>query len=140
MTVLSQRKERLSMAVQKLNSYADVQKLLNDFLSSTGITISGAHGVFWNVLSYTQFRDGDVPNVADPGTGDPLKILVVGKPDQSNIILALRGVGPLFDNNTGTIGRMPLGGPPWMPDDQIQALADWIQANCPDPSNPPANP
>jgi len=124
------------MAVQQLNSYDDVKKLLNDFLKNNGISIPGAHKDFWNQMSHSQFRDGDVPNVADPGTGNPLKILVVGKPDESNLILALRGIGPLFDPDTGTIGRMPAGGPPWMPDPQIAALADWIKRNCPNPSTP----
>ena len=78
--------------------------------------------------------------MVDPTTFTPLKILVVGKPEESNLILSLSGVGPLFDNDTGAIGRMPKDGPPWMPDDQIAALADWIKRGCPDPSNPPKQP
>ncbi|MCA1684731.1 MAG: hypothetical protein LC745_01845 [Planctomycetia bacterium] len=126
----------MAPAPQKLNSYDDVKALLNGFLSSAHVSIPGKHKVFWNDLSYTQFRDGDVPNVVDPTTLAPFKILVVGKPDESNLILALRGVGPVFDDDTGSVGRMPKNGPPWMPDDQIDALADWIARGCPDPSNP----
>jgi hypothetical protein len=130
----------MATAPAKLNSYDDVKALLNGFLAAAGITITRSHGVFWNTLKFADFRDGNVPNVSDPTTGAPLKILVVGKPDESNIILALQGIGPLFDNTIGTITRMPFGGPPWMPDDQIDALADWIRRGCPDPSDPPKKP
>ena len=117
-----------------LNSYADVQKHLNAVIARLGSNIGGApHGAFWNTLSYQQFISGPVPGVS-ASPGDPpnpqgtWKILVVGKSDQSNIIKALQGDAP-FD---GTIfQQMPADGPPFFDPGDIQPLADWINAKCP---------
>jgi hypothetical protein len=47
-------------------------------------------------------------------------------------VLALQGIGPLFDNNTGAFGQMPANAnPPAMPfftAAQIQPVIDWIMA------------
>jgi hypothetical protein len=67
----------------------------------------------------------------------PYPILVVGNGATSNIVLALQGIGPLFDNNTGAFGQMPANGnPPAMPFftvAQIQPIIDWIDNGCPNP-------
>lgn len=115
-----------------LNSYSDVQTLLNDFVKQNNIPIqSSPHGRFWNG-SYKQFVEGDVPGVTDPATHKPLKVLVVGNSKQSNVVMALRGTqGSIFDPETGSIGRMPPSGP-FMSDEDINRLADWIDRRCPE--------
>jgi hypothetical protein len=94
------------------------------------------HGYFWDTLKYKDFTTGTVPGV-NIGPNPPYPILVVGHADQSNLVLALQGVGPLFDNNTGAFGRMPADanppGKPYFTDDQIQPIIDWINAGCPNP-------
>ena len=64
--------------------------------------------------------------------GEPLKILAVGNARESNIIMALRGTrGSVFDREKGAIGRMPPIAP-FMSDDEIDRLADWIDRGCPE--------
>src|SRR5262245_39800761 len=117
-----------------LNSYADVQKYLNNLIATLGSNIGGApHGAFWNTLSFQQFTTGPVPGVKS-APGDPpnpqgtWKILVVGSSKSSNIIKALGGVAP-FDGSV--FPQMPADGPPFATKDQIQPLADWIDRKCP---------
>jgi hypothetical protein len=116
-----------------LKSYADVQALLNAFMKKNDGPIEfSPHGAFWNEMSYKQFIEGNLPEVSDQATGKPLKILMVGNARESNIIMALRGTkGSIFDRDTGSIGRMPPTGP-FMSDEEINRLADWIDRGCPD--------
>jgi len=62
---------------------------------------------------------------------------VPGDGANSNFVLALQGVGPLFDNNTGAFGQMPANAnPPAMPfftAAQIQPIIDWINNGCRNP-------
>jgi hypothetical protein len=94
------------------------------------------HNNFWDTLNYSQFTTGNVPGV-NFGPSPPFPILVVGNGARSNFVLALQGVGPLFDNNTGAFGQMPANAsPPAMPfftSAQIQPIIDWIDNNCPNP-------
>ena len=121
-----------------LNSYADVQNHLNSVIAQLNSQIGQApHGPFWNTLTYQQFISGNVPGVSGYAPGDPpnpngtWQILVVGSSANSNIIKALKGLAP-FD---GTIFlQMPADGPPYFSDAQIKPLADWIDANCPNPA------
>ena len=125
-----------------LTSYEEVQayltKILTNNISSTGNneesdSENAPHGDFWNTLSYSELVNGNVPNVSDPNTGQPMPILIIGNSAQSNIILALQGApGTPFDPNTGAFGQMPGDGPPFFTTDQIQPLADWIDAGCPE--------
>jgi hypothetical protein len=79
--------------------------------------------------------------VATPGVSfgptAPYPILVVGNGANSNFVLALQGVGPLFDNNTGAFGEMPANAnPPAMPfvtSEEIQPITVWINNGCPNP-------
>ena len=79
-----------------LTSFAAVQKFFNDFIAmNPGIDIADAqHHAFWNT-TYDNFVNGNVPNVTDPTSGQPLAILnkVNGKYDgpSSNIVMALAG-------------------------------------------------
>ena len=56
-------------------------------------------------MTYKEFVSGNIPGVADPVTGAPLKVLVVGNSEKSNIIMSLRGTpGTLFDPINGSMG------------------------------------
>jgi hypothetical protein len=119
------------MAIAPLKSFAEVQQFLTEVSTQNGIPNSSApHGAFWNT-TYQQFTTGNVPGVTPGSVPTPVPILVVGKSAESNIILALRGQGPLFDPNTGSLGQMPAEGNLFS-DEQINALAAWIDAGCPE--------
>jgi|SRR5579862_5548220 len=114
-----------------LNSFADVQAFFNNFIAANNIDIAGApHGAFWN-NGYSDFVNGDVPNVVDPNTNLPIPILKKGDGAHSNIVYALSGTpGTLWDpNNPAGFGQMPAGGP-YFSAGQIQQLSDWISAGC----------
>lgn len=126
-----------------LTSYEQVQEYITRILTNNISSITGnneeadsenaPHGSFWNTLSYEQFVNGNVPGITDPNTGEPMPILVRGNAAQSNVIIALQGApGTPFDPNTGTFGQMPADGPPFLTTDEIQPIADWIDAGCPE--------
>jgi hypothetical protein len=129
-----------------ITSYAALQTYLNTLLSSMISTQTGntalqdtktqaPHLDFWNTLTYDQFVTGNVPNVRDPNTGQPMPILIKGNSQQSNFIMALQGAaGSVFDPTNGAFGQMPADGPPFMTADQIQPISDWIDAGCPNTS------
>ncbi len=115
-----------------ISSYAQLQQYLTQILtanisSQTGNTEEAdsenqsPHGAFWNTLSYSDFVNGDVPNVGVP-------ILIKKDSKNSNIILALRGQPP-FDGSQ--FPQMPADGPPYLTSDQIDPIAAWIDAGCP---------
>ncbi|MFO0847192.1 MAG: hypothetical protein U0871_01350 [Gemmataceae bacterium] len=113
------------MARQPLTSYKDVQSLFDEFIASNQIPIDDSpHGSFWNDLTYDQFVSGDVPS--QPG----VKILVRGKSTDSNLIKILKGS---LTVGTQQFRRMPGGGPVYMTDEMVAALADWIDRDCPNP-------
>ena len=117
--------------VPTLQSYAEVRALFNSFMERNKGKIEFApHEAFWNAMSYRQFVEGNVPGVTGPA-GEPLKILIVGNARESNIIMALRGAGSIFDSKKGAIGRMPPIGP-FMTEEEIDRLADWIDRGCPE--------
>lgn len=113
------------MATVTINSYADVTKQLNNFVSANNLTPGGAqHGVFWQTLNYTEFTTGNVPVYGIP-------ILVINNSASSNIIQVLKGGAY---NKTG-FPDMPRPSPPYnsktpTQNDIIQALADWIDNGC----------
>jgi hypothetical protein len=109
---------------QQLKDYID-SVLANN--NEAGAVAGSPHRAFWSNLTYQQFTTGNVPGV-DPS----VPILVVGKSDQSNIVLALQGSGPLFDPDTGAYGQMPANGPPFFTDAQVAEIAGWIDAGCPE--------
>jgi hypothetical protein len=112
-----------SRAVQRLNSFADVQSFFQMFVAVNGTDLSGSpHGAFWN-NDYNSFVNGEVPGV--PG----VKNLVKGDAEHSNLVLILRGP---INTPSGKIERMPADGSPFMSADLIAALADWINRGCPE--------
>ena len=109
------------MAVQQLSSYADVQALIDSFVTNNGIDLSGSpHGTFWT-MDYDSFVTGDVPGARG------VKILVKGNADHSNLVQILKGPITVGGRN---FEQMPAGGP-FMSADMINALADWINRGCP---------
>ena len=121
------------MAITPLNSFADVQQFLTQIVTQNHELLqlqNAPHKAFWNNLTYDQFVNGNIPNVQNPDTGDPLPILVKGKSDQSNIIMALGGTGPIFGPD-GSVGQMPPSGTKFTAD-QVASIASWIDAGCPE--------
>jgi len=122
------------MANGALTSWKDVQA----FLSANSGSVSGApHGAFWNTMTYDQFVTGCVPDPNGEAGGPPcvtdangnnVQILVKGNSQKSMIILALKGLPP-FDGSF--FPQMPKGGPYWTVD-QVNELAAWIDADCPE--------
>ncbi len=114
-----------------IGSFAQLRSFLDNVIStnnqSTDVPRS-PHDAFWNNLSYDQFVNGNTPGV-DP----PVKILIIGNSAQSNLILSLRGAGPLFDPkiDPNNYGQMPSDGPPYFTGSQIAEIAAWIDAGCP---------
>jgi hypothetical protein len=119
-----------------LDNFKDVQAFITGVMEEN--KTEGApppkspHKAFWLSMSYEEFTTGNVPGVKDPGTGNPLRILTIGDSASSNLILALRGEGSLFNPNTGTFGRMPANNQIPFSDDQIIELANWIDKGCPE--------
>jgi hypothetical protein len=115
------------MADLTLPNFAAVQAFLSLVISQNGNDISGAtHKAFWNTTTYTEFTTGDVPHVTPS-----VRILIPGNSAQSNIILALLGRGPLFDPSSN-YGQMPQDGPPYFTTAQVNEIAAWIDAGCPE--------
>jgi hypothetical protein len=114
-----------------IGSFTQLRQFIDGILSTNGDSpVLGPHKQFWDNLTYQQFTTGDVPGIVDPNTNLPMKILVVGNSQASNIILALSGAaGTLFDPH-GRIGPMPEGGTLFTVD-QIASIASWIDAGCP---------
>jgi hypothetical protein len=114
------------MADLTLPNFAAVQAFLTQVIAQNGNDISGAqHKAFWNT-TYTQFTTGNVP-----GVSPPVRTLIPGNSAQSNIIMALLGQGPLFGPN-GSYGQMPADGPPYFTAAQVNEIAAWIDAGCPE--------
>jgi hypothetical protein len=118
----------------QLTSFAAVQEFLNDFVRNNNIDLSGSpHGAFWNTMTYDDFiaagenNQGYVPGVQD-ANGNPVPILnkINGKYDgpSSNIVTVLLGTN-------GSFPQMPQGGP-YMTNDQVNEISDWISAQCPE--------
>jgi len=125
--------EDVEMAITSLNSFADVKQFLTQVVADNHEVLllqNSPHKAFWNTLTFDQFVNGNIPHVHNPDTGDPIPILVKGKSDQSNIIMALSGTGPIFGPD-GLVGQMPPGGTKFTAD-QITSIANWIDAGCPE--------
>jgi len=106
------------MAITPLNSFADVQDFLDQILSDNNESAAlsfAPHKVFWRNLTYDQFVNGNVPGVTDPATNLPMPVLVSGNSANSNLIMALQGIGAAF--GAGQCDRAD--GPPFFTADQI---------------------
>ncbi|AAY91918.1 hypothetical protein D3X12_18250 [Pseudomonas protegens] len=113
-----------------LNTFKDVQNLLDAFVAQNNLPISGApHGAFWQT-SYQSFVTGNVPGIQNPETGQAVPILVKGDGAHSNLIYALSGTPGTPWGPDGDFGQMPPGGP-FLPQAQIDELSAWISQGCP---------
>lgn len=119
-----------------LNNFKDVQgfiTLVMDENKKEGAPPpKSPHKAFWSTMSYVDFTEGNVPGVLDPITKEPISVLKKGDSKSSNLILALKGEGPLFDPNHGAFGRMPANGQTPFSKEQIDELAGWIDKGCPE--------
>lgn len=118
-----------------IKTYAELQAYVDSVLLANGeLPVGSPHKQFWDTLSYSDFVGGNVPNVKDPITQLPMKILVVGDSKASNLVRSLLGTqGTPFDPVTGDFGQMPANGPPFFSQEQIVPIAAWIDAGCPNP-------
>jgi len=120
------------LAITLLNNFADVQKFITDVLAQNNNSGSPAHSphkAFWSTMTYDDFVNGNVPGGVTDDAGNPIPILVKGDSASSNIILALSGTGPLF--GPADIGVMPPKPNTAFTPDQINSIANWIDAHCP---------
>lgn len=101
--------------------YSDVVAIL-DALVGGANTPLGFHGPFWRNKTRDEFVGGPAIYGITP--------IVVGDSAASGIIAALTGTGA-FNSSVGGIGRMPPFGP-YLSDEDIGAIADWIDAGCPE--------
>jgi hypothetical protein len=109
-----------------INSYQDLQNALNSALqqksSQTGNpeiddVNNAPHKAFWNTMSYDEFMTQNI-------LGVNVLAVVKGDPDQSNLIQVLNGTSQNFD-------QMPANGPPYLSNDLINDIAQWIKNGCP---------
>jgi hypothetical protein len=114
----------------KINSYKEFQDFMDACCTKAGADpdMSG-HGRWWIDMTYQKFiTDGKVKGQ---------RIVIVGDPDNSVMIHALRGDTPDFkDDPSARFGRMPKNANSFFDKTDIDEVADWIGRNCPDPSSP----
>ena len=111
-----------------MTRFEHVKEILDRSVNSSAI---GAHGAFWRNKTRDQFVQARV-------FGMPL--LKLGKPEDSNIIKAVRAIAP-FGSDVGTPNalyrRMPAGKQP-LKEEDIAFIEQWISDNCPDDEWTPA--
>jgi hypothetical protein len=109
-----------------MKRYEKVKQILDALVAGQSI---GGHGAFWRGLTHADFLTHHVfgQQLVQPGNSA-----------QSSLILALRAQAP-FGSDVGTTGayfrRMPAGRPAAVAS-QIEYIADWIDAGCPDDDDP----
>jgi hypothetical protein len=109
---------------QNMTGFLDVQDALDRIL---GEGPPPNHGSFWRGVSRDEF-------VALSVFG--LELVVVGDPEASNLVRALRGLAPFGSDLPDSppdsfIRRMPAGRPPASEED-MALIEGWIRAGCPD--------
>ena len=107
-----------------MTGFLDVQDTLDRIL---GAGPPPNHGSFWRGVSRDEF-------VALSVFG--LELIVVGDPEASNLVRALRGLAPFGSDlpdppPDSFIRRMPAGRPPASEED-MALIEGWIRAGCPD--------
>jgi len=104
--------------METMNRFERVAQILDEAIGGPNASIPG-HGPFWRGVTRDQF-------VADVVSSRPL--LVVGQGAESNLVMALKGIG---DFDGGLFRRMPAGRPP-VPADKIAFIEQWIDDGCPE--------
>jgi hypothetical protein len=120
------------MAIKSFKELQDYISQIMEANTKPGPPLVSPHHAFWKTMNYEEFTTGNVPGVIDPDTKNPVSILVKGDSANSNLILALKGEGPLFDASRGKFGRMPAGGLPFFTAENITEIAGWIDTGCPE--------
>lgn len=109
----------------KINTYGEFQ----DFMDACCVKVQAdpdlsGHGRWWRQMDHNEFvTTGEVKH---------RRVVVVGDPDNSVVIQALRGVPPDFADDPGALfGRMPQNAAAFFDAADIDEIADWIKRGCP---------
>ncbi len=107
-----------------MTGFKEIQEALDRILKGSG---TPTHGPFWRGKTRNEFID------LQPFG---LPIVELGKPNESNLVLALRGESPfgsdLSPKPSGAVfRRMPAGLPPATNEDLL-LIESWIEAGCPE--------
>lgn len=109
----------------KINTYGEFQ----DFMDACCVKVQAdpdlsGHGRWWRQMDHKEFvTTGEVKH---------RRVVVVGDPDNSIVIQALRGVPPDFADDPGALfGRMPQNAGAFFDVADIDEIADWIKRGCP---------
>jgi hypothetical protein len=122
----------MALATPAFQTFAEVQTALQNFVTTNNYPIASApHGVMWakgktEADQYAYFTTQD----AIPG----FPIMQVGSGGTSNIILALSGLPP-FDGST--FPQMPPSGPPFLDQNTILMISNWITNGAPQSASTP---
>ena len=114
-----------------MNRFEHVIQILDTAIGGPSANI-GRHGAFWRGLTRDQFVAKQV-FLED--------LLEVGQGAASNLVKALKGEAP-FNRNPpdpppdARFRRMPAGGFPPVPAEDISVIEQWIDDGCPDDSPP----
>jgi hypothetical protein len=109
----------------KINSYAEFQDFMDACCVKAGADpdLSG-HGRWWRTMDHNVF--------VTTGKVKGQRVVVVGDPDNSVVIKALRGVPPDFSEDPDArFGRMPANSGSFFEPADIDEIADWIKRGCP---------
>ncbi|MEK6233228.1 MAG: hypothetical protein N2C14_00800, partial [Planctomycetales bacterium] len=115
---------RVQPARTPLGRFAQVVAILDDAVGGPSASVGSPHGPFWRGKTRDAFVDFDVP----VASGQTIKLLTIGEPDNSNLLKALKGESP-FDNSI--FRRMPSQLSP-VPAESIAVVEQWIVDGCPD--------
>lgn len=111
----------MTNACENSTKYPEIQTILDEAVENEDI---GVHGPFWRTLTRDEFVARAVFGCPLIHT-DPQSGRFVGK--DSNLVKILRAS---VNCGAGNQPRMPFAFPP-MPDDRIQTIEDWVDAQCP---------
>ena len=104
-----------------INSFQELRNYMNTILKSRNqydkTKNQSPHGLFWDIMSYTDFTTGNIPGIG-------IAVLVIGDSKNSNFIKVLRGEDDLT--------QMPLGNNPYFSETDIAPIAKWIDDKCPE--------
>jgi len=108
-------------------SFSDIVQLLDTLINDDPNIDDAPHQAFWRNTTLDAFIQ-----VTTYAWGVPGQLITLGKPETSNLLLALSGLQP-FDGST--LPQMPdTGADPkgrHATQDEVTMVATWIKNNCP---------
>ena len=107
-----------------MNRYERVIEILDTAVGGPSATV-GFHGAFWRNKTRDEF-------VAHIQFGQ--RLIILNDPGSSALVRALKGEDP-FDGSS--FMRMPSGGNPPVPADEVTVIEEWISDGCPAEDEPP---